>query len=64
MNTKHLATNFVAPVFFYLAIVCLFIALMCVLAFVTTDPAYLIMGLVMFLLSYNSWDFGQKLRKP
>lgn len=63
MNTKHLTRNFVAPVFYYMAAVLFLVAVMCVLAFMSTDPAFLVAGLVMFLLSYNSWDFAQSMRK-
>lgn len=62
MNSKHLVTHFVAPAFFYLAVVLYFIAGMSVLASLGHDPGFLIIGLIMFLLGYNSWNFAKTMQ--
>ena len=58
MNTKHFATNFVAPALFYLAIVLYFISGMSIVAWMGKDPSFLVLGLVTFLLGYNAWWFA------
>lgn len=63
MNAKHLVTHFAAPVFFYLGFVLFFVAGMCVLAFMSKDPSFLVMGLIMFILGYNSWSFAKLCRE-
>jgi len=63
MNAKHLVTHFVAPVFFYLSVVLYFIAAMCVVASLGTDPNFLIIGLVTFLLGYNAWAFARDMKE-
>lgn len=63
MNAKHLVIHFVAPVFFYLAVVLYFVAGLSILASLGTDPGFLIIGLIMFLLAYNSWIFAKTMRE-
>ena len=62
MNTEHIVSRFAAPVFFYLALVLYFIAGLSILGTVTDSPSFLILGLIMFILGYNSWYVGKVLR--
>lgn len=61
MNTKDIASNFAAPVFFYLSVVLYFFAAASVLATLTRDVSYIVLGLVAFVLAYNAWIFGKTL---
>ena len=63
MNTKHLVHNFVSPVFFYMAIVLYFMSGMSILASLGKDPGFLIIGLITFILGYNSWYFAGKAKE-
>lgn len=63
MNPKHLVTYFVAPAFFYLAFVLYFISGMCVLGSLGSDPGFLVMGVIMFVLGYNSWLFAKDMKE-
>ncbi len=60
MNTKHISTNFISPVFFYMSIVLYFMSGMSILASLGRDPGFLIIGLLTFILGYNSWYFAGK----
>lgn len=62
MKTTHLLTNFAVPVFYYLALVLYFISGMSILASLGKDPSFLVLGLITFLLGYNSWHFASKFK--
>lgn len=59
MNTKDITSSFAAPVFFYLAIVLYFLSAASVVATLTRDVSYIILGLVTFVLAYNAWEYGK-----
>lgn len=63
MNTKHINQNFICPVFFYMAVVLYFMSGLSILASLGKDPGFLVIGLVTFILGYNSWYFAKKAKE-
>ncbi|MCB9991765.1 MAG: hypothetical protein H6867_10435 [Rhodospirillales bacterium] len=63
MNPKHFITYFVSPALFYMAIVLFFLSAMSIIGSLGRDPGFLIIGLITFVLGYNSWMFANKARK-
>lgn len=62
MKAVDLVTNFVAPALFYMSILLYFMSGLALLGAFYADPSFLIVGLVMFILAYNSWFFGKRAR--
>ncbi len=60
MKTTHFVTNFVSPTLLYMSIVLYFICGLSIVASLGRDSGFLILGLVAFILAYNSWHFGKK----
>lgn len=56
-----ISATFIAPVFFFLALVMAFMVYYS-LIHAPRDPHYLVLGCVMFVLGYNAWRFGMKVR--
>jgi hypothetical protein len=54
-------TTFVAPVFFFLSFVLGVISVYSVLH-AAEHPNYLVLGCLMFILAYNSFRFGKKIK--
>jgi hypothetical protein len=56
-----ISSTFIAPVFFFLALVMAFMVYYS-LIHAPRDPHYLVLGCIMFVLGYNAWRFGMKVR--
>lgn len=63
MTLQNITTYFIVPAFFFLAAVALVASFMSILAGLSTDPSFLVLGCIAFILGYNSFVFGIKLRK-
>ena len=61
MNSKHLAVHFAAPGLMYLALVLYFMTAISIFG-TLKDIGFLVLGFVLFILGYNAWYFGKKLR--
>ncbi|PJB73245.1 MAG: hypothetical protein CO093_01110 [Alphaproteobacteria bacterium CG_4_9_14_3_um_filter_47_13] len=59
MKPVHFATNFAAPVFFFLGIVLYAFAAVSIFTAVMNDINYLTVGFITFVLAYNCWSFGK-----
>ena len=63
MKAIHFVTHFVAPTLLYMGILLYFMAGLCLLASFTADPSFLVVGLISFVLAFNSWNYGSKARQ-
>jgi hypothetical protein len=63
MTVDGLNYHFIVPVFYFLAITLFFLTVVSILTGLSGNPGFLVLGCVCFILSYNAWFFGQKLRK-
>lgn len=59
MNTRHFTKNFVAPAFFYLAIIMYFFTAICLIAAAAGAPGFFVIGGILFILGYNAWGLAK-----
>ncbi len=60
MKAIHLVTNFVGPALLYMGILLYFMSALSIVGSLGKDPGFLVVGLITFILGYNSWHFGMK----
>ncbi len=63
MKPRDLEVVFAAPVFLFLGLFLLFLSLGSIVEAITTDPKHLLVGCLLFILSYNCGRIGWHLIK-